>query len=74
MRQADYGPPLDNWTDVANGWAVIFREGVTAEKCALAMIWMKVCRELNRAKRDNATDIAGYAQVLALINEARGSY
>jgi hypothetical protein len=70
-RQADYGHPFDNCTDIAIGWRVIFCHGITAENVALAMVWLKICRELNAHKRDNLVDGAGYFKVADLIIEER---
>ena len=66
-RQLDYGHPYDNFTDICAGWQVIFRHGVTPENCALAMVWVKVCRELYHPKVDNRVDGAGYFKVEDLI-------
>ena len=70
-RQEDYGHPFDNYTAIAKGASVIFGHEVTAEQCALFMMWVKMCRELNKNKRDNRVDIAGYAKVLDMIIETR---
>lgn len=59
-RQADYGSVTENFTDIATGWAPIFKDGVTPEKVGLAMVWLKTVRQLHRNKRDNLVDIAGY--------------
>ena len=56
--------------NIAAGWAVIFKDGVTPKRVSLAMIWLKICRENNKHGRDNLVDIAGYA---ALIFKTRGS-
>lgn len=62
-RQAAYGKPEDNWADTSAGWAVIFRDGVTPARCAMAMVWAKLCRELTQPKRDNRVDAAGYVEI-----------
>lgn len=72
-RRIDYGHPADEDAKIATGWDVIFSDGVTPQKVPLAMIWLKVCRELNRRKRDNAVDIAGYARTLEMHYEERES-
>lgn len=35
------------------------------------MVTMKISREMNRRKRDNAVDIAGYAECLDRIHRER---
>lgn len=67
-RQQEYGDPTRNFEDIANlwreyviaagGWKVEF----TARDVAHMMILMKVARNCHKPKRDNWTDIAGYAQ------------
>lgn len=69
-RNQDYGHPYDNHDDIARGWEVILGLLPTTldpAKVALCMIWVKLCREKHRAKRDNSVDIAGYAWVLSQI-------
>lgn len=66
-RREAYGDAHENFTNIAIGWEVIFRDGVTAEKVAVAMIWLKICRFLNKASRDSIVDIAGYAGCLEKI-------
>lgn len=61
-RHDDYGPADDEFDRIAAGWQIIFEDGlVNARKVALAMIWMKCCRELASNKADNWIDLAGYA-------------
>jgi len=67
-RQQDYGDPTRNFQDIANlwreyvisagGWKVNF----TARDVAHMMILMKIARNCHKPKRDNWTDMAGYAQ------------
>lgn len=66
-RNSDYGDPGIENQKVAVGWGVIFLDGVTAEKIPLAMIWLKMVRELNKHKRDNLVDIAGYARTREMM-------
>lgn len=68
-RQADYGHPLDNFSDIARGWEVLIGAPVSAEVAVQCMIWLKLCREKHRPKRDNRTDGAGYFEVLDMCIE-----
>lgn len=72
-RQADYGHPADDFAKTAAMWTGLFRdkltEPFTAADVPQAMICVKLSREQNRAKRDNATDIAGYAETLHMVRE-----
>lgn|GEM_PF-575578 len=66
-RQAQYGPPDEDFRRTAGMWSALFaaklKEGVTFEPrdVALAMILLKTSRETHQRKRDNWVDIAGYA-------------
>ena len=69
-RAKAYGSPIKSFTKIAKGWSEIFDIEVTPEQVALAMTWLKICRELNKHQEDNLVDIAGYAGVLEkLIDE-----
>lgn len=60
-RQQDYGHPAVNFERIAQGWSVIFDDGCfDAERVALAMVWTKICRQLNKHKNDNLVDAIGY--------------
>jgi hypothetical protein len=67
-RQGDYGHPYHDFQRIAKFWSVILEADVTPQKVALCQIAVKMSREMNRPKRDNATDMAGYAQCLDLVN------
>lgn len=61
-RAEDYGSVTENFTKIAVGWKEIFADGnFTPRRVALAMIWLKICRDVNTPKHDNILDIAGYA-------------
>lgn len=68
-RQADYGHPLDDFTKTAKMWSVILGVEIEPEKIPLCMIAVKISRELNRPKRDNLVDMAGYAKTLSMVYE-----
>lgn len=70
-RQRDYAPPRENLGRIATLWSVLLDHEVTPEDVARCMIAVKLARDCATAKRDNAVDIAGYAQVLDMVREAR---
>ena len=77
-RQRDYGHPLVNHERIAAVWNVVLGPKLTApitpEEVVWCMIGVKLAREVNTPKRDNALDVAGYVNCLDLIQQARSSY
>lgn len=60
-RQQQYGHPSVHFARVAAGWETIFADGVfDEERVALAMVWFKMCRQLQASKKDNIIDAIGY--------------
>ena len=81
-RGNDYGHPLEDFSRTGSLWAPILSdwakmtdgdEPISPELVGLCMIALKISREINRPKRDNRVDIAGYAKCLEMINEKRTS-
>ncbi len=76
-RQKDYGPPEDSFAQIAKYWSIYLSAenrtlvGLTAADVAKMMILLKLAREQNGHKRDNLTDVAGYAYCLDLIEEGK---
>lgn len=68
-RQEDYGDPLQSLERVAMMWSAILGVTVKPEQVPLCMIALKISRECHRPKRDNRVDIAGYAELLQIIDE-----
>jgi hypothetical protein len=68
-RQNSYGPPTQDFARTAAMWAVILECAVTAKQVALCMIALKISRATWAKKRDNWTDIAGYARCGFLCEE-----
>lgn len=66
-RQVQYGPPYE---DYARNAALVnallghkLKEPLSAGDIALVMCCVKLSRQVNSPKRDNMTDLAGYAWV-----------
>jgi len=59
-RAADYGKVSDNFANIAAGWNIIAKDGITPRKVGLMMAWVKICRDLVSPKHDNLVDGAGY--------------
>lgn len=76
-RGNDYGHPADDLGRTAAIWSGIFGMTFTAEMVALAMIGVKTSRLMNSLSRgqrphhDSVVDIAGYAEVINMIDERR---
>lgn len=70
-RQADYGHPLDDFTRTGQMWAAILGVPVTPEQVGLCMAAVKISRQCNRPKRDNMTDLAGYAATVDMVVSER---
>ena len=67
-RQETYGSPLVMGKKIALGWCEILGcTNISPEQVNLAMIWLKMCREIHKPKIDNLVDIAGYAGVIEKI-------
>jgi hypothetical protein len=70
-RQDDYGHPFDEHGMIAAHWGLHLGITITAEQVAELMVLMKLVRNKHRKKRDNAVDMAGYADCLHRITEER---
>jgi hypothetical protein len=68
-RRAEYGEAQRSFSRIARGWSEILDCKVTAKQVALAMVWLKISRELNKPKRDNMVDAAGYIGLTELLDE-----
>lgn len=66
-RNKSYGSPTENFANIADLWNVQFKHKLvdgakfTPTDVAVAMIHVKQARLIAQPKRDNFTDIAGYA-------------
>ena len=71
-RNKDYGHPYDDYERTARLWEPILGLpplSLDPAKAALCMIAVKISRECYRPKRDNRTDMAGYAHCVQAIRE-----
>ena len=76
-RMNAYGPPDQDFRRTAGMWTSLFGDKMmpgasfTPQDVALAMILLKCSRQTHMQKRDNWTDIAGYARCGNLCDEAQ---
>lgn len=69
-RQAVYGPPKDNMTDIGKLWGVLLKTGdIPPRTVALMMALLKISREVHTAKRDNLVDGIGYLYVADIVSK-----
>lgn len=69
-RGADYGHPLDDYTRTAGMvsamLAHILKRPIRADEMIQIMICVKLSRQVNKPKRDNTVDGAGYFECLQM--------
>lgn len=69
-RGADYGHPIEDYTRTGRMWgAILGIPDIDPRLCCLMMAAVKVSREVNKHKRDNLTDLAGYAECAQMVAE-----
>lgn len=80
-RGADYGHPLDDYTKTGTLWGVMLQKWakvaaasdlptpVPADLCCLMMVGVKISRHLNKRKRDNLVDAAGYLRCVEMCED-----
>ena len=66
-RGEAYGHPLDDFGRTAKIWSAILGIDVQPEQVALCMVGVKISREVNKPKRDNRADGAGYFETLDMV-------
>jgi hypothetical protein len=68
-RGAAYGHPIDDFARTGRIWgAILGIPDVPPEKVGLCMVGVKLSREVNAPRRDNRTDVAGYAETVDMIH------
>jgi hypothetical protein len=70
-RGENYGHPFEDFSRTAQIWSAILGTEVTPENVALCMVGLKISREVNRPKRDNIVDGAGYFETLQMVKDER---
>lgn len=70
-RAQAYGDMKESFSNIAKMWSVIAKTEITPEQVGLMMIALKLCRENNRHKRDNLTDVCGYALCIERIVKSK---
>jgi hypothetical protein len=67
-RQDDYGDGIESTKRIAKLWSIVLDKEVTPEQVALCMIQVKISRQMNKYKRDNLIDGAGYFGLIERIS------
>jgi hypothetical protein len=70
-RGENYGHPFEDFSRTAKIWSAILDIEITPEQVALCMVGLKISREVNRPKRDNVVDGAGYFENLDMVKKER---
>ena len=66
-REKTYGPPAKNFKLIAELWSAYMHTPVSPHDVCMMMILLKAARQKNAYKRDNLTDICGYAALVTRI-------
>jgi hypothetical protein len=69
QRQADYGPPSENFARIATIWSVILQTSIRPDQVALCMAGLKLARLAQGPHADSYDDLCGYG---ALAGELSG--
>ena len=70
-RGENYGHPFEDFSRTAKIWSAILGINIEPEQVALCMVGVKISREVNRPKRDNVVDGAGYFENLEMVKHER---
>ena len=66
-RQKAYGKPENNFKHISEIVSSVLKKKVTAREIVIMLICTKMSRHIFKPKRDNLTDLAGYAEILSRI-------
>lgn len=73
-REDQYGPPVENFKNIADLWNIRFqkklKEPLTGSDVAVAMLLLKIARDIHGYKEDSAVDSAAYAALYAEVETA----
>ena len=64
-READYGPPEENFRRIAVRWSQFLGVEIEPWQVCVMMADLKIARLCEGYKRDSAVDLAGYAGLTA---------
>jgi hypothetical protein len=71
-RQDEYGEPGECYRKVGQMWGIMLQVGdIPAATVAMMMVVLKLGREMNKHKRDNLVDMAGYVEIADIANGRR---
>lgn len=69
-RGEDYNHPIVDYTRTGRMWgAILNTPDIDPRIACLMMAAVKISREVNKHKRDNLTDLAGYAECAQMVAE-----
>lgn len=72
-RNVDYGHPIDDFSRTAAIWTALLGnklkpgEKIAPEEVGLCMVGVKLSRQINKPKRDNLVDGAGYFETVNMV-------
>ncbi len=70
VKRSDYGDPKEFSKYLAQLWNVYLQgKEIEPKDTSCMLILLKIARQKNKHKRDNIVDIAGYAAVLAMVED-----
>ena len=67
-RNLDYDEPEENYRHIAAISSAILKKDISPRDVLFIMLATKLAREQFKHKRDNLTDLAGYAYVLGRVS------